>query len=83
MATEEIKILLSQVMPTPNEYFWYILAGLFGGLLLWLLKRDMDKKDVLLEKLVESVNILTTTQALHQQKLDKLDEEVKEIKDKI
>lgn len=64
------------VIPNPNEYFWYVIAGVFGGLLLWMLKRDMDKKDVLLNRLVDSVNFLTTRSAVHDKQIEQLETDV-------
>jgi len=76
-------ILLQEpiVIPNPNQYFWYVIAGVFGGMLLWMLKRDMDKKDVLLNRLVDSVNFLTTRSAIHDTKIEQLETDVIDLQD--
>lgn len=79
----ETQQALSQMVPTPNMYFWYVIATLFGAGLLWLIKRDMDKKDKILTTLTEAVNMLTTAQAVHEQRINRIDEDVAEIKKKL
>lgn len=42
------------------DYFWQIIATVFGGLLLWLYKRDLDRRDKREEKMTESISTLKT-----------------------
>lgn len=43
-----------------DEYFWQIIATVFGGILLWIVKRDLAKRDKREEKMTEAINTLKT-----------------------
>lgn len=54
---------ISQSPPT-EDYFWQIIATVFGGILLWLFKRDLSRRDKREEKMTEAIGTLKTDVAV-------------------
>jgi hypothetical protein len=80
---KELKILLAEVTPIPDQYFWYFAAVLICGILIFFLKRDMDKKDTVLNKLVDDVGYLKIQSAVQEQQIGGLQKDVTFIKEMI
>lgn len=70
-------------MNTPDQYFWYSLAVILGGALIWILQRHIVKTDKLLEKLTEGMNTLNTKTAVHDERIAALEERDEDLADKI
>lgn len=68
-------------IPNPDAFFWYTLAVLCLGFVVWLLQRSVKKFDDLLQGLVHKVDKLVEISIIHGERLNGLDEDVKDIKD--
>lgn len=74
--------LISQLTYTPplGAYFWEVVATIFGGILLWLAKRDLDRRDRKNDQVIESINRLNLTVALMQQDVAHIREDLDTVK---
>lgn len=68
-------------IPNPDAFFWYTLAVLCLGFVVWLLQRSVKKFDELLQGLFIKVDKLVEISIVHGERLNGLEEDVKDIKD--
>lgn len=68
-------------IPNPDAFFWYTLAVLCLGFVVWLLQRSVKKFDELLHGLFIKVDKLVEVSIVHGERLNGLEEDVKDIKD--
>lgn len=68
-------------IPNPDAFFWYTLAVLCLGFVVWLLQRSVKKFDELLQGLFTKVDKLVEISIVHGERLNGLEEDVKDIKD--
>lgn len=58
-----------QIIPDPSDvslgaYFWQIIATIFGSTLVWMIKRDLSRRDRREEKNAEAITTLRTSVAV-------------------
>jgi hypothetical protein len=68
-------------IPNPDAFFWYTLAVLCLGFIVWLLQRSVKKFDELLHGLVQKVDKLIEVSIVHGERLNGIDDDIQDIKD--
>lgn len=68
-------------VPSPDTFFWYTLAVLMLGFIVWILQRSVKKFDDLLKGLVDKVDKLIEVSIIHGERLNGHDEDIKDLKD--
>lgn len=63
-----------QQIPSPDQYFWYILATVLASSIIYIIHRYVNKTEKLLEKVVDDLQEMRTTTALHAQSIESLQE---------
>lgn len=78
-----LNLILLTGEPRPDQYFWYTIATVLVLVLVWIVQRYVSKTDKLMEKLVEGMNQLDKTAAIHDQRIQNLEKNSDEIAEKI
>lgn len=80
-------ILLDAQPPNPDTLFWYTIAAglttLLFGLLIWLISRYLSENKNILAGITETLNRLVTNDAVKEGRLNRVEEDIENIKDKI
>lgn len=73
-------LMKSETIPIPDQYFWYALATIMSVLLYRMIDRHMKKIDDMLKELKDSVGHLATKDAVHDEQIKYLRDDVDELK---
>lgn len=76
----DIKTILSEAVPIPDQYFWYALATVMSVLLYRMIDRHMKKIDDMLKELKDSVGHLATKDAVQDEQIKTLRDDVDQLK---
>jgi hypothetical protein len=75
-------------IPNPDAFFWYTLAVVCLGFIVWLLQRSVKKFDELLQGLIQKVDKLVEISivhgerlSVHGERLNGIDDDIQDIKD--
>jgi hypothetical protein len=68
-------------IPNPDAFFWYTMAVVCLGFIVWLLQRSVKKFDDLLHGLVHKVDKLVEISIVHGERLNGIDDDIEELKD--
>jgi hypothetical protein len=68
-------------IPNPDAFFWYTLAVLCLGFIVWLLQRSVKKFDDLLHELMQKVDKLVEISIVHGERLNGIDDDIEELKE--
>jgi hypothetical protein len=68
-------------IPNPDAFFWYTLAVLCLGFIVWLLQRSVKKFDDLLHDLMQKVDKLVEISIVHGERLNGIDDDIEELKE--
>jgi uncharacterized membrane protein YjfL (UPF0719 family) len=77
---QEIRMILSEAIPIPDQYFWYVLATVMSVLLYRMINMHMKKIDDMLKELKDSVGHLALKDAVQDEQIRTLREDVDELK---
>jgi uncharacterized membrane protein YjfL (UPF0719 family) len=77
---QEIRTILSEAIPIPDQYFWYVLATVMSILVYRMIDRHMKKIDDMLEELKKSVAHLALKDVQQDEQIKNLREDVDELK---
>lgn len=77
---QEIRTILSEAVPIPDQYFWYALATVMSVLLYRMIDRHMKKIDDMLKELKDSVGHLAMKDVLQDEQIKNLREDVDDMK---
>lgn len=80
-------ILLDAQPPNPDTLFWYTIAAglttLLFGLLIWLISRYLSENKNILAGITETLNRLVTNDAVKEERLNRAEENINDLIDKI
>lgn len=76
----EIRTILSEAIPIPDQYFWYVLATVMSILVYRMIDKHMKKIDDMLKELKDSVGHLATKDAVQDEQIKYLRDDVDELK---
>ena len=76
----ELRTILSEAIPIPDQYFWYALATVMSVLLYRMIDRHMKKIDDMLKELKDSVGHLAMKDAVQDEQIKYLRDDVDELK---
>lgn len=77
---EHYKYFFSDIVPIPDQYFWYVLATVMSILLYRMINQHMRKIDDMLKELKDSVGHLAMKDAVQDEQIKTLREDVDELK---
>lgn len=77
---EHYKYFFSDIVPIPDQYFWYVLATVMSVLVYRMIDRHMKKIDDMLEELKKSVGHLALKDVQQDEQIKNLREDVDELK---
>lgn len=73
------QMAVTSAVPQESSFVWEGVATTFGGILLWLFKRDLDKRDKREEKMSEAVNTLRTHTAVLTNDVEKIRDDLDQL----
>jgi uncharacterized membrane protein YjfL (UPF0719 family) len=74
------KSIFAEAVPIPDQYFWYLLATVMSILVYRMIDKHMKKIDDMLKELKDSVTHLVTKDAVQDEQIKALREDVDELK---